>query len=96
MPSDLQRTATELQTRLGHSSSLHEHHSVPALKATVLEVGRLIDRFSEFSGPEAIKMKERIQEDWKLGWDGIVKGPVGERKVQRSKLTLDEEGRLYL
>jgi hypothetical protein len=43
------------------------------LKAAVLEVGRLIDRLSEFSGSAAIKTKEQIEEDWKLGWSGIVK-----------------------
>jgi len=95
IPSDLQRATVELQGRLGHSSSIHEHPNVPALKAAVLEVGRLIDRLSEFSGPAVMKAKERIKEDWKLGWDGIVKGPAGARKVQRPKLTLDEEDRLY-
>ena len=38
-----------------------------------------------------MKTKERIEEDWKLGWDGIVKGPARARKVQKPKLTLDEE-----
>ena len=42
----------------------------------VLEVGRLIDRLSEFPGPAAVEIKERITEDWKLGWDGIIKKPV--------------------
>ena len=93
--SDLQKATVELQAKLGHSSSLHEHPNVPALKAAVLEVGRLIDRLSEFSGPAAMKTKERIKEDWKLGWDGIVKGPAGARKLQRPKLTLDEEDRMY-
>jgi len=66
------------------------------MKAAVLEVGRLIDRLSEFPGPAAIKTKERIQDDWKLGRDGIVKEPFRARKVQRPKLTLDEEDLLYL
>ena len=80
--------------RLGHSSSLHEHHNVSTLKAAVLEVEKLIDRLSEFSGPAVIETKERIEDDWKLGWDGIVKEPVRARVVQRPKLTLDE-GVLY-
>lgn len=95
IPSDLQRATTELQAKLGPSSSLHEHPNVPALKAAVLEVGRLIDRLSEFPGPAAMKTKEMIKEDWKLGWDGIVKGRAGARKVQRPRLTLDEEDRMY-
>jgi len=66
------------------------------LKAAVLEVGRLIDRLSEFPGPAAIRTKEVIKDDWKLGWDGIIKEPVRARKVQRPKLTLDEEDLLYL
>lgn len=62
-----------------------------ALKAAVLEVGKLIDRVSEFPGKAATKTKEGIKEDWKLGWDGIVKEAVNGRKGQRPKLTLDEE-----
>ena len=89
--SDLQRATVDLQMKLGHLSSLHEHRNVSALKAAVLEVERLIGRLSEFSGPAAMKTKERIKEDWKLGWDGIVKGPARTRKVQKPKLTLDEE-----
>ena len=80
--SDLQRATVELQMKLGHLSSLHEHRNVSALKAAVLEVERLIGRLSEFSGPAAMKTKERIEEDWKLGWDGIVKGPARTQKVQ--------------
>ena len=80
-----------LQMKLGHLSSLHERRNVSALKAAVLEVERLIGRLPEFSGPAAMKTKERIEEDWKLGWDGIVKGPARARKVQKPKLTLDEE-----
>ena len=95
VPSDLQRATVDLQTNLGHLSSLHEHRNVSALKAAVLEVERLIGRLSEFSGPAAVKTKERIEEDWKLGRDGIVKGPVRTRKVQRPKLTLDEEDLFY-
>ncbi|KAF9647525.1 hypothetical protein BDM02DRAFT_3187952 [Thelephora ganbajun] len=74
--SDLQRATVELQTKLGHSSPLHEDRSVLKLKAAVLEVERLIDRLSEFPGSAAIKTKERIKEDWKLGWDSIVKEGV--------------------
>ena len=66
-----------------------------ALKAAVLEVGRLIDQLSEFSGTASMKTKERIKEDWKLGWDGIVKESVKVRKVQKPKLALDEEDILY-
>jgi len=93
--SDLQKATAELQTKLGPSSSLHEHPNVPALKAAVLEVERLIDGLSGFPGSPAIKTKEQIKDDWKLGWDGIVKEPVRTRKVQRPKLTLDEEDLLY-
>jgi len=46
------------------------------LKAAVLEVERLVGRLSEFPGPVEIKVKERIKDDWKLGWDGIIKEPV--------------------
>ena len=86
----------ELQTKLGHSSSFHDDHSTPALKAAVLEVGKLIDRLSEFSGKAAAKTKEGIEGDWKLGWDGIVREPVRVRKAQRPTLTLDKEDLLYL
>ena len=89
--SDLQRAATGLQTRLGCSSSLHDDRNVSALKAAVLEVRSLIGRLSEFSVPAAVETKERIKDDWKLGWDGIVKGPTGAQKAQRPKLTLDEK-----
>ena len=64
---------------------------MPALKAAVLEAGRLIDRVSEFSGKAATNAEEQIKEDWKLGWDGIVKESAKGRKVQRPELTLDEE-----
>lgn len=90
--SDLQRVAAELQTTLGHSSSLHEDRNVLALKAAVLEVERLIGRLSEFPVPTAVETKVRIEEDWKLGWYGIVKGSPSTRKLQRPKLTLDEKG----
>ena len=66
-----------------------------ALKAAVSEVERLIGRLSEFPGPAATKTKERIKEDWKLGWDGIVKKPVRTRKIRRPELALDEEDILY-
>ena len=91
----MQRAAAELQTKLGHSSPIHNDRNVLALKAAVLEVGRLIDQLSEFSGTASMKTKERIKEDWKLGWDGIVKEPVKVRKVLKPKLSLDEEDILY-
>jgi hypothetical protein len=68
---------------------------VLALKAAVLEVEKLIGRLSEFPGNAATRTKERIEKDWKLGWDGIVKEPIKPRKVQRPTLTLDEEDLLY-
>ena len=77
--------------KLGHLSSFHEHRNVSELKAAVSEVERLIGRLSEFSGPAVVRAKERIKEDWELGWDGIVKEPVRARKVQRPKLNLDED-----
>ena len=86
----------ELRTKLTHLSPFHEDRNVPGLKAAVLEVGRLIDRLSEFPGKAATKTKEGIKEDWRLGWDGIVKEPANGRKVQRPKLALDEEDLLYL
>ena len=72
-------------------SSLHEHRDVSALKAAVLEVGRLIRRLSEFPIPEVGETKELIKEDWKLGWYGIVKKPFGVQKAGRPKLTLNEK-----
>jgi len=93
--SDLQRTTVELQTELGHPSSLHERRDVPALKAVVMRVGRLIDRLEEFSRAAATKTKEGIKEDWKLGWDGIVKEPIRAPNAQRPKLTLDEQDLLH-
>ena len=96
IPSDLQKDIAELQAKLGHSSPLHKDRDASALKAAVLEVEKLIsDRLSEFPGTAAIRTKERIKEDWKLGWDGIVKEPAKGRKVQRPSLTLDEEDVLY-
>jgi hypothetical protein len=68
---------------------------VSALKAAVLEVEKLIGRLSEFSGNAAVKTKEGIKDDWKLGWDGIVKEPVKGRKEQKPKLNLGED-LLYL
>jgi hypothetical protein len=90
--SDLQRDAAKLQTKLGHSSSLHNQQSVSALKAAVLELERLIDRLSEFRGPgTVVELQEQIKEDWKLGWDGIVKEPTRARTAQRPTLTLDKD-----
>ena len=86
---DLQRTALNLQKKLGYQGPLHNDPDVLALKAAVLEVGRLIDRLSEFPGPVAIKTKERIKEDWKLGWDGIVREPTRDQRAQRPKLMVD-------
>lgn len=86
----------ELQSTLGHSSQLHEGHNVRSLKAAVLEVEKLIELLSEFTGAAATKTKERIVADWKLGWDGIVKEPSRGRRVQKPELNLDEEDRLYL
>ena len=94
--SDLQKATVELKTRLGHSSPFHENRNVPALKAAVLEVEKLIDWLSEFTGTVAVKTKERIGADWKLGWDGIVKEPARGRRLQRPEVNLDEEDRLYL
>ena len=91
VPSDLQRATTELQTKLGHSSSFHSDRNVPALKAAVLEVRKLIGRLSEFTGNAAVKTKDGIKDDWKLGWDGIVKELVKGRKGQKPTLTLDTE-----
>lgn len=88
IPSDLRGATEELQEKLGHSSSLHDGRNLPALKAAVMEVERLIDRLSEFSGPAAVETRERIEEDWKLGWDGIVKEPTRARKAQRPRLIL--------
>jgi len=65
------------------------------LKAAVLEVERLIDQLLEFPGTAGIRTKERIKEDWKLGWDGIVKETVKSRKVQKPELARDEEDLLY-
>lgn len=93
--SDLQRDTVELQEKLGPSSPFHDDRNVQALKAVVLEVEKLIGRLSEFPGNAATKMGERIKEDWKLGWDGIVKEPVRGRKVQKPELTLDDEDILY-
>jgi len=76
--SDLQRATAEFQTKLGHSSPLHKQRSVLALKGAVLEVERLIDRLSEFPGSGTVA-KTQIEEDWKLGWDGIVKEPRAQR-----------------
>jgi hypothetical protein len=89
LPSDLQRAIVELQERLGHSSLLHDDRDELTLRAAVLGVGKLIGRVSDFSGSAAIKTKEGIEEDWKLGWAGIVKEPVKVRKAQKPKLTLD-------
>ena len=96
MLSDLQRAVVKLQAKLGHSSPFHNDRSTLALKAAVLDVGKLIDRLSEFPGNAATITKEGIEDDWKLGWDGIVREPVRVRKVQRPTLTLDEEDLLYL
>lgn len=93
--SDLQRATVELQTKLGHSSPFHNDRNVLALKAAVLEVERLIGRLSEFPGNASTKTKDRIKEDWQLGWDGIVKESFKGRKVQKPKLNLDEEDLLY-
>ena len=59
------------------------------MKAAVSEVRRLIDRLSEFPVVAAVETKKRIKEDWKLGWDGIIKEPVRARREQRLKPTLD-------
>ena len=80
--SDLQRAAAELRTMLGHSSPFHDNRSTPALQAAVLEVGGLIGRLSEFPGNAVTKTKEGIEDDWKLGWDGIIREPIMVRKVQ--------------
>lgn len=77
--------------KLGHSSPFHDYRSALALKGAVLEAGRLIGRVSEFPGEAATKTRERIKEDWKLGWDGIIGEWVGVRKAQKPKSTLDEE-----
>ena len=59
--SNLQRAAAELQMKLGHSSAIHDDRNVLALKAAVLEMGRLIDQLSEFPGTASMKTKERIK-----------------------------------
>lgn len=94
-PSDLQKAAAKLQKKLGPSSSFHKGRDASTLKAAVLEVEKLLDRLSEFPGTASTKTKERIMEDWKLGWHGIVKEPIKGRKVQKPELTMDEEDLLY-
>ena len=95
VPSDLRCATEELQKKLGHLSPLHDGRNVLALKAAVLEVEKLIGWLSKFPGPAAIETKERIKEDWKLGWDGIVKEPIRPGKVQRPRLILDGGRRMY-
>ena len=51
----------------------------------------MIDRLSEFPGPASVETKERIREDWKLGWDGIIKKPVDVRVMEVPKPALDED-----
>ena len=95
-PSDLRKATAKLQKKLGPSSPFHKGRDASTLKAAVLEVEKLLDRLSEFPGTASTKTKERIAEDWKLGWHGIVKEPVKGRKVQKPELTLDEEDLLYV
>ena len=61
----------------------------------MLEVGELIEWLSEFPGNAAAKTKEDIEEDWRLGWDGIVSDAVSTRKGQGPEVILDEENLLY-
>ena len=90
--SELQRDVTQLQTKLGHSSSLHNRRDISTLKAAVLEVGELLNRLLELPVPAATETKERIEDDWKLGRDGIIRGPAKVRKAERPKLNLKGKG----
>ena len=90
--SELQKDAAELQTRLGHLSSLHDRRDVSALKAAVLEVQGLRSRLLGFRVPAVTETEERIKDDWKLGWDGIMRGSAKVRKAERPKLKLKGGG----
>ena len=73
-------------------SSLHDRRDVSALKAAVLEVQGLVIRLLKFPVPVVTEMKERIRDDWKLGWGGIIQGPAKVRKAERPKLDLKGKG----
>ena len=93
--SDLREATIKLRTKLGPSSPFHDSRDAQALKDAVLEVGELIEWLSEFPGNAATKTKEGIEEDWRLGWDGIVVDTVRAREGQRPEVALDEEDLLY-
>lgn len=76
-----------IQTKLGHLCWFHEDRNASELKFVASEVERLIGRLPGFSGLLVTRAKEWIEEYRKLGWDGIVKGPVRTREARGPKLT---------
>jgi len=64
-----------------------------ALKAAVLQVEGVVERAAGDSSLAAAK--RRIDQDWGHGRKGILKEAVHGRKIQKPKLVIDPEDRMY-
>jgi hypothetical protein len=59
----------------------------------VLEVQKVIERVA--SDPLFVKPMKQIGEDWEHGRKGILKEAVHRKKVQKPKLVIDPEDRMF-
>lgn len=92
--SGLLKAVIDLQEKLGPLSDLHERRDVPALKAAVLEVGGVIEQAA--GEPSFTAVVKQIDEDWKHGHKGIVREAAHGKRIQKPKLVIDPEDRMYL
>ena len=59
----------------------------------MLEVGGVIERAA--GEPSFTAVMRQIDEDWEFGHKGIVKEAVHGKRIQKPKLAIDPEDRMY-
>lgn len=60
----------------------------------MLKVGGVIERVA--GEPSFIAAMKQIDEDWEYGHKGIVREAVHGKRIQKPKLVIDPEDRMYL
>ena len=91
--SGLLKAVIDLQEKLGPLSNLHERRDILTLKAAVLEVGGVIEQVA--GEPSFTAVMKQIDEDWEHGYKGIVREAVHGKRIQKPKLVIDPEDRMY-
>lgn len=93
--SGLLKAIINLQKKLAPSSNFHERQDLRGLKAAVLEVQKVIERAIKDKDSVFVSDMKRIGKDWDLGRRGILEEAVQRKKVQKPKLAIDPEDRMF-